>query len=210
MRAASVVIALVAVPVEAAEPSLVHGEDATPHSAHDQVLSSAGMTMTGFAIGTIAAGGITFAIAEHGNEHCGVTGCFRYRDPEGEVAAAGMLAAGVAMATVALPVWLRAGTPWSRRSDRRMVWGIVLTTVGTGALSASVPLVGALVYSEGSRASGPDQLSYEDMWLPAMVQPILGAIFLGVGIPLWATGARSTPDVKLCWSGTNANLQARF
>lgn len=175
---------------------------------YDYELARSGAIMTGFAIGTLVGGGVTLGIAEHGKEYCGLEGCFRYPDIDARLAGRLMLAGGSAMGLIAVPVWLAgvSSKPWERRSDRRMVTGIVLTTVGTGSCVVSAVMLAALIdptLVEGDRRDTPNTVAMPEidkldteLFIPTIVQALTGVAMVATGIPLWAAGARSPKEEK--------------
>jgi hypothetical protein len=192
---------------------------------YDRELAWSGSIMTGFAVGTLVGAGVTFGVAEAGKEYCGLTGCFRSPDPNARLAAASMLVGGGAMAIISVPVWLAGANskPWARRSNRRMVSGIVLTTVGTGACAVSALLLAASIdpsFIEGPRQTLPTQAldRLDFTFIAVVVQGLAGVAMVSTGIPLWAAGARDPekedhppwmyPELRVSLGG--ASLETRF
>jgi hypothetical protein len=181
-------------PVEPTPDDIEEGRDV-------RVRTAAGVT--GLAVGVLAAGLATYGAAAS-NEECGLTGCFAKTNPQLEIAAGAIGAAGAGMALVAVPTLLDAmfvdrGPP---RRAGRMGWGLALTSIGAGSAASMIVLGLAFHEAEkdrfdfrtrgpGTTLRDPDRVDAGGVLVSLIAQGVVAAVHLGVGIPLWASGGRS-------------------
>jgi hypothetical protein len=197
--------------------------DVGPEEAREQRLHPAA-AMTGMSFGVMSAGLVTYIVSRKSEESCGLTGCFTHANPQLEVAAGALAAAGGGMALVAVPTLIDAmfvdrGAP---RNPGRNGWGMALTSLGVGSAASLGFLALALHRSEEERFNmvgqqlGPSV--DEGMIITMMIaQGLSAATYLGVGIPLWAAGGRAHEEAggwpataTIVPSGTGAALNVSF
>lgn len=155
---------------------------------------------TGIVIGvtgilTTALGTGLFVSGSSAQETCGLSGCIDLTDRRKSSAAAAVIAGGVGATLFggALAFAGARGPVPVRRSNARMVAGLVFTALGAGALGGSVaqaalyrgsaPLPGEVFPSGDAVRSAHGGASPVSLLLTS-------ATCFAVGIPLWLTGAR--------------------
>lgn len=168
----------------------------------------AGGALAGVGVALLV-GGVAWRQTAHGPEHCGLSGCFDVKDDAERARATSLMVAGAATALTGGSVALAGlgGSPPQgvRRNETMMMAGAVITSAGIASGTAGAALIIA--------AAGGDHVN--------MSQPIASfvgaAAGLGLGIPLWAVGARkkkvelhggSTPT--LLFDGKGVTCLTRF
>lgn len=139
----------------------------------------AGAGATAVAAGALTTGALVAGLGR-GPEHCGITGCVVWPNPEARRIGGALLGAGAGAALLSLPALL-AGLgappePGVRMSEPRMVAGFALTEVGVALVGASI---GLMVADKGRSSATPALF-------------VAGGLSAAVGIPLWATGRAKT------------------
>jgi hypothetical protein len=165
---------------------------------------------TGIAIAVpaLVVAGAGIAMLEAGrssSQACGLSGCFELRNARAEDDGVAVIASGAGVALVGGLVALAGarGTMQARRSNARMVVGVAFTALGVGMAFGSVARQ-LRPYSTDSYPpttySGYGTSAYAPYDPDSTLGPALAVVALaclGVGIPLWATGARSPEGLRV-------------
>lgn len=141
----------------------------------------AGAGATAVAAGALTTGALVAGLGR-GPEHCGITGCVVWRNPDTRRIGGALLGAGAGAAVIGVPALLAGLSappdPGVRTSEPRMVAGLALTEVGVALVGASVGLMVADKGAWHGASTGP----------MAVVFMAGGIGAAAVGVPLWATG----------------------
>jgi hypothetical protein len=215
-------------PVNGPAPNLwrPNGAGDTASSARIDPMLPAGIAIVAGAAALGAVGVATLVQAGSSGELCGLSGCLGVPDRDGQNHSAAVLGISAGMAVVGGAAALAGASgpvKHVRKSERRMVTGVVFTSVGVGAA------IGSLVEYVAPYAArqheyggyGYEHAGYSDGSSNQVASAAMGvsaAAFLAIGIPLWAGGARSrkatadgalaTPDVLPSRGG--ARVRWRF
>jgi hypothetical protein len=151
-------------------------------------LAAAGLVTTAIGLGWLASSGTSTRV-------CGLSGCIGFSDPEAQNSAVAMIAAGVGagLFSGAVAYFGASGPASPRRSNPRTVTGVVFTTLGVANAIAGVANAIAPYRLRGTRPgevdpgfgfSGSIHTSGQ-----SVVFTLVSATCLGIGLPLWVTGA---------------------
>ena len=147
---------------------------------------------------TTALGTGLFVSAGSARTTCGLSGCIVLPDKQDRSAGAAVIAGGVGAALFggAVAIVGARGPAPARRSNARMVAGLIFTALGVSAAAGSV--VQAAMFTGHDPLPGeafplgyPREAAYDGV-TPAALALAAGAC-LAMGIPLWLTGARHRP-----------------
>ena len=173
------------------------GDDGDPPArapVRDPLLPT-GITLAAVGLATTAIGIGWLASSGSASRACGLSGCIAFSDPEAQNSAVAVMAAGLGagLFSGAVAYFGAKGPTPPRRSNPRMVTGVVFTTLGVayaiaGVANAIAPyrIRGTLPgeVDPGSSFSGSLHNSGQNV-----IFTLVSATCLGVGLPLWITGA---------------------
>jgi hypothetical protein len=169
--------------------------DASERASQRDPLLPAGITLAAAGLVTTAIGVGLLASAGSSSTVCGLSGCIGFADPEAQNLGFGMIAGGVGagLFSGAVAYFGAMGPPGRRRSNPRMVVGVVFTTLGVGTAIAGVANALAPYPVRGSHPGEVDpgftfRASIHNSG-ESLAFTLLSATCLGVGLPLWVTGA---------------------
>jgi hypothetical protein len=167
-------------------PARVPGRD--PLLPTGITLAAASLVTTAIGVGWLASAGSSRQV-------CGLSGCIGFSDPEAQNSAVAMIAGGVGAGLLsgAVAYFGAKGPASPRRSNPRMVAGVVFTTIGVANAVAGVANAIAPYQLRGSRPGEVDPVFSFSGSTHTSGQTVLftlvSATCLGIGLPLWITGA---------------------
>jgi hypothetical protein len=153
-------------------------------------LGVSGLLTGAIGVGWLASSGSSSTV-------CGLSGCIGFSDPEAQSSAVAVIAGGTAAALLGgtLAYLGSKGPTPPRRSNTRMVIGVAFTTLG---ISTAIAGVANALAPYQRRGSIPGEVSpFEDFGgsfnssSENLMFTLSAVACVGVGLPLWITGARA-------------------